>query len=142
MKSVVEELAALRALDVDALALRYETLFGRPPRARHREHLFRKCAYRVQELRLGGLSGTARKRLDELSSQIELVPPVPAKHGLAPGAVISREWRGQNITVTVLDDGRFDYAGTPYRSLSAIAKVVTGANWNGPAWFGIRERTR
>jgi hypothetical protein len=104
--------------------------------------LFRRLAFKIQEQRMGGLSGTARKRLDELASTIELIPPAPAKNGLAPGTVITREWRGTTVRVVVMDDGRFDYAGVAYRSLSAIANAVTGSRWNGRAWFGLTERKR
>ena len=148
MKSVAEELVELRALDAHALAARYEELFGRPPRTRHRENLYRKCAYRVQELRLGGLSATAKRRIEKLAAEVELpldTPPVATaslKRGLTPGTVISREWHGRVVEVRVLDDGRIEYAGAPHRSLSAIAKLVTGAHWNGPYFFGLKARKR
>jgi hypothetical protein len=148
VKSVAEELVELRALDAHALADRYEELFGLPPRTRHREHLYRKCAYRVQELRFGGLSATAKRRIEALAAQVELpldTPPVATatvKRAPTPGTVISREWHGQLVEARVLDDGRFEYAGVPYRSLSAIAQAVTGTHWNGPAWFGLKGRKR
>jgi hypothetical protein len=61
---------------------------------------------------------------------------------LTPGTVISREWHGQLVEARVLDDGRFELAGVPYRSLSAIAKLVTGTHWNGLLFFGLKGRKR
>jgi hypothetical protein len=148
VKSIAEELVELRALDAHALATRFEELFGRPPRTRHREHLYRKCAYRVQELRLGGLSATAKRRIEALAAQVELpldAPPIvtaTVKSAFTPGTVISREWHGQLIEARVLDDGRFEYAGVPHRSLSALAKAVTGTHWNGMLFFGLKARKR
>lgn len=147
MTPIATEIAALRELDVEALVGRYETLFGRPPRSKNREHLFRKIAHRMQEVRFGGLSNVARKRLAELAATIELptatIAPTPQpKRGLAPGSVISRDWHGRRIEITVLDDGRFEHDGVPYRSLSAVAKAVTGAHWNGRLFFGIAETKR
>jgi hypothetical protein len=73
------------------------------------------------------------------------MPPVATatvKQGLTPGTMISRDWHGQVVDVRVLDDGRFEYAGVPHRSLSAIAKLVTGTHWNGPYFFGLTGRKR
>src|SRR5439155_23324198 len=107
--------------------------FGRLPRTKNRNWLFRKCAWRVQELRFGGLSTTAKKRLAELEAGIELpvavaTSPSANRDGLAVGTEIAREWRGREIRVRVRDDG-YEHEGVVYRSLSAIANVVTGAHW-------------
>lgn len=145
MKTVTEEIADLRAMDAAALSERYEVLYGRPPRVRHREHLWRKCAWKLQEQRLGGLSGTARRKLDSLMSEIELPSQEPLRgvvkepDPLAPGATLQREWRNQHIEVRVLDRG-FEYDGVVYRSLSAIAERITGTHWNGKAFFGVTQR--
>ena len=142
MKTVTQELLALRAMDVASLHARYVELFGREPRSRHREHLYRKVAFKIQERAFGGLSAVARKRLDGLIAEIELPTAPPMRDGLAPGSVLSRVWHDRRNEVRVLDDGRFEFEGTSYRSLSAIAKAVTGTNWNGRAWFGLGRATK
>ena len=127
MKTVTQELLALRAMDVAALHARYVELFGREPRSRHREHLYRRLAYRIQERAFGGLSSVAKKRLDGLIAEIELPTAPPMRDGLAPGTVLTRVWHDRRIEVRVLDDGRFEFEGASYRSLSAIAGRVIDA---------------
>ena len=142
MKTVAAQLLALRAMDVASLHARYVELFGREPRSRHREHLYRKVAFRIQERAFGGLSAVAKKRLDGLMAEIELPTAPPMRDGLTHGTVLTRVWHDRRIEVRVLDDGRFEFEGASYRSLSAIAKAVTGTNWNGRAWFGLGRATK
>jgi hypothetical protein len=137
---VKAELEALRALDADALLDRYEALFGRSPRSTNREYVFRRVAWRMQELRFGGLSTVARRRLDELVAELDL-PKVPPKKAVKPGAVLTREWRGRSISVTVRDEG-VEFEGVMFKSLSAVAKHVTGAHWSGRLFFGLKGRSK
>jgi len=150
MSEMVDEIESLRALDRDALIARYRAEVGREPRQKNVAWLVRRLAWRVQERRLGGLSATARARLDELIAQIDLgvAAPVVAKGavaraekgaGPAVGTVLVREWRGRQIQVRVTDDG-FECDGAIHPSLSAVAKAVTGAHWNGKLFFGLTKR--
>lgn len=137
----MRELAELRDLDAHALAQRYETVFGRPPRSRHREWLFRKLAWRLQEARFGGLSATAKKCLDALVADIEIptAPPTNVNSdGVAIGTEITREWRGTTLVLRVSDDG-YEFGGKTYGSLSAAAKAATGSHWNGRAFWGVAK---
>jgi len=139
VRPIADELADLRALDAHALTERYVALFDRPPRSRHREWLFRKCAYRMQENRFGGLSVTAKARLAELVAEIEIPTAPPTNHnpdGLTIGTVIVRDWRGRELRLAVVDDG-YSFEGKVYGSLSAAAKAATGAHWNGRAFWGV-----
>ncbi len=141
MKSIPQVIQELRAMPAAELAARYEELFGRPPRTKNRQHLWRRCAWKEQERRLGGLSGAAKKRLDELASDLDL--PLGARRGQGGpvvGATLVREWRGREVRVRVLESG-FEHEGVTYRSLSAVAKAVTGAHWNGRLFFGLRTRS-
>jgi len=141
VKSIADELAELRALDATALAQRYVELFERPPRSMNREHLFRKCAFRVQEQRFGGLSATAKARLEQLVAQIEIPTAPPTNEnsdGLTVGSELVREWRGRELRLAVTDDG-YVFEGTTYGSLSAAAKAVTGAHWNGRMFWGVKR---
>ena len=141
MKPIADELAALRDLDAHELVVRYVELFGRMPRSRHREWLFRRCAFRAQEIRFGGLSTTAKARLAELVAEIELPTTPPTNEnsdGIAIGSEIVRVWRGQTLRLAVTDAG-YLFSGKVYRSLSAAAKAATGSHWNGPMfWKGPR----
>jgi hypothetical protein len=143
-KTLDAEVARLRGLDVVALRNRWHTVFGRqaPPHL-PRHLLFRVLAYRVQADQLGELDSESRRLLDSSES--------PEKAGqravdlgrrtaeLRPGTVLSREWNGHTHRVAVLADG-FAWNGKTYPSLSNVALAITGTRWNGPRFFGLREK--
>jgi hypothetical protein len=150
MKTIPEEIDALRAMDVASLVTRYEESFGRAPRVKNKAFLWKRCAWKIQEQRFGGLSTAAKNRLEELIAEIDLPFAERArtvtgrlakvKPSAPPaGTVITREWRNQRIEVRVLEHG-VEYKGVPYRSLSAVAHAITGTHWSGPAFFGLRNR--
>lgn len=142
------ELAELRGLAPAALAARFRTEFGREPRSKQPSWLLRRLAFRAQERRLGGLSEVARRRLESLIAEIEL--PLEQRDGVVtqrlgrprrrgdppPGTTLTRVWRDRTLVVRVLDSG-FDFDGTVYKSLSSVAKAVTGTHWNGRLFFGL-----
>lgn len=140
MNTIAQELAALRELDTTQLVVRYETAFGRPPRSRNREALFRRLAYDLQERRLGGLPKAARAKLEGLVAEIGLPTTTPSatRSGLAVGTVLTRVWRGRTLHLAVRDDG-FEVDGVLYGSLSAAATGVTGTKWNGRAFWGVER---
>ena len=148
-KTAKDEIAKLRALDVPALVTRFEELHGKSPRSKHRAWLLRRCAHQIQVAHCGGLSEVARERLAELMSAIELATEEPrAKSGslkrshpgvIAAGTTLTRAWRGKSIVVRALESG-FEYDGAIYKSLSAVAKAVTGSHWNGRLFFGLATR--
>jgi hypothetical protein len=147
MKSVAEEIADLRALGVPELVERYIELHGRLPHCEQPTWLFRKCAWRLQEIRLGGLSETARARLEQLIAEIDLDLGAerkqikPARNGATLGTTVARIWKGREIRATSVEGG-WEHEGVVYRSLSAIATAVTGSHWNGKLFFGLTRRTR
>jgi hypothetical protein len=153
MMGIADEIEALRRLGVPELVARYEELFGKPPRVKNREHLWKRCAWKLQEARFGGLSAVAKERLESLISQLDLpateaqrtvsgVLVRPPKPGMSlPGTTIVREWRGQRIEVRVLEKG-YEWNGVAYRSLSAVARAATGCRWNGKLFFGLTARRR
>src|SRR2546421_3429286 len=125
--AIEAEIAHLRSLALDALRRRWRAMFGRtPPAALTKDLLGRMIAWRLQEQAFGGLDRESLKFLDDL-----------ARHGssprrrLKPGTVLVRDYQGQRHTVTVAHDG-FDWRGTIYPSLSAIARAITGTAWSGP----------
>src|SRR5437660_8616621 len=133
--AIEAEIAHLRSLALDALRRRWRAMFGRtPPAALSKDLLGRMIAWRMQEQAFGGLDRDSLKFLDGL-----------ARHGgsprrqLKPGTVLVRDYQGQRHTVTVAADG-FDWQGTTYASLSAIARAITGTAWSGPRFFALARR--
>jgi hypothetical protein len=145
--SLEAEIARLRGLEVKMLRARWRTSFGRnaPPHlARHL--LFAMLAYRLQAEVVGDLDAeTVRflERIDLTPSKQAAVPIAQAfqwrRRDLSPGTVLTREWGGQHHRVMVLDGG-FAWQGRSYSSLSEIAKAITGTKWNGPRFFGLRDK--
>jgi hypothetical protein len=149
------EIAALDGLSVAELRDRYRALFGEESHSRNRRYLVRRCAWGIQAREFGGLSEAARERALSIArlSDVRRTPPPEGKTRRVPvdsrpdpklpppGTVLIRPYKGRELRVVVLDDG-FEYDGAVYRSLSAVAKAVTGTHCSGPAWFGLVERKR
>jgi histone H3/H4 len=127
-------------MDRQTLQSLWQKLFNRPPSAQlRREVMIPFLAYRIQEIAYGGLKESIERRLREVaeSSNREVKPTIRSKSGTR----YVREHNGKLHEVTVLDEG-FEYEGSTYRSLTEIAKVITGAKWSGPAFFGLKRRAR
>ena len=143
--SVVAQLAALRKMSVVELKQKWETLFGTPAPNNSRSYLEVRLGNRIQELMLGGLSRDTRRVLDLLVKELEgkntrkAIMTDPRKP--VPGTRLLREWDGAEHSVTVLRDG-FDWHGRKFKSLSAVARAITGTQWNGYRFFGLREAGR
>ncbi len=145
---ILAQLAELDDLPTQELKSRWKTLYGSEPPRFNRQFLIKRLAHRIQELAHGGLDDGARRRMnrlldaegyDELGVKSR---PKTGKPGdtLLPGTLLVREWNGERHEVIVLEDGGFAYRGMPYRSLSAVARAITGTQWNGPAFFGLRGK--
>jgi hypothetical protein len=153
MDSVWTEIEQLRQAPIAQVRARYRELFQEEPRSKHREHLVRRLAWRLQAVSQGGLSEAALRRAAEIANDadIRVLAPPEFPNGRAharwdrriprPGTLLQREYRGDTIAVTVLADG-FEYQGRHYGSLSAIATEVSGTRWNGLAFFGLTRRRR
>ena len=148
MKNIPQEIAALRAMAVPELVKRYEDVYGKPPRVKHRDWLWRRIAWKIQEQRFGGLSEVAKRRLDELIAELELPMGqrtvngkiARSRPGNPPrGTTLTRLWKGQEIRATAVEGG-WEYNGVVHRSLSAVANAVTGSHWNGRLFFGLTKR--
>lgn len=131
---ITQEVRALEALDLHGLRDQWRRRYGEPPKMRSRELLARLLAWRIQADAFGGLDAAT---LRMLTSEI---PPKP-KPALAPGTRLMREWQGVRHEVDVLEQG-FRYAGADFRSLSQIARAITGTRWNGLRFFGLREQPK
>ena len=138
--STLSEIATLPQKSPQELNLLWRKLFNADPPQAGKDYLVRRLAYRVQELSHGGVSSAAATILDGLK-QGKLLPgkqPKPEDVAPAPGARLIREWQGVEHVVSVLDSG-FEYNGCKYRSLSSVAKAITGTHWSGPLFFGLRK---
>ncbi len=156
---VTRQLAEIRDMTVGQLRDKYREVFDEPTRSRNKVYLRKKVAWRIQELAEGGLSDRARSLLEELAAGAPLrwrggsrrrgaasatapgVAPQRDPRLPAPGSVLSRRYQGDECRVTVLQEG-FEYRGERYRSLSKIAREITGTNWNGFLFFALERRTR
>jgi len=106
-----------------------------------RELLVTAIAWHLQARQHGGLTPAVQRKLERLAAAIdrgEPVRPLTETDRLRLGATLERAWRGETHSITVLADG-FAYRGQRYRSLSQIARLITGTRWNGPAFFGLRQ---
>lgn len=160
---VMQQIVGLRTATVRKLRERYKEVFGEESRSNHKEFLFRRIAWRLQALADGDLSERARQRALEIAQdadlricgpkhlsqadgamQLSTIGPRGVRHDgrlPAPGTVLVREFKNRRIAAQVLDHG-FQYEDRFYKSLSAIAREVTGTQWNGYSFFGLPGRPR
>ena len=155
-----KQIAVLRQMTVRELREKYEEVFGEPTRAGNKDFLFKRIAWRLQSLVEGDLSERARRRAAEIARDADIRTTIPRPPKVSPGAerrtvtapaphiadervpppgtVLTRGYRNRAYDVTVLTNG-FEYDGQVYRSLSAVAKVITGSHWNGLLFFKIAK---
>ena len=158
--SMIARIATLRRLTVGELREEYLKAFGEETKSRNRDWIFRQVAWQIQALAEGGLSERAKRRAAELARESDVRPrsrqlltpgqppaaaprivqvgPVRDLTGPLPGTVLCRDYKDRNVVVRVMEDG-FEWDGRVFASLSAVAKAVTGAHWNGHLFFGLRK---
>jgi len=147
----MSEIMALKNASADVLIKRYKELYGEDAASNHRLYLWRKVAYKLQEHEYGSLSAKAKSRLNALIEEYDpinnkaLRPDRPHsclpastkdKRLPIPGTVITKEYKDTKYRVKILEKG-FEYNGKIYKTLSAIAKEITGAHWNGYLFFNL-----
>ena len=139
-ETVAARLAQLPYLPMENLWALWDQHFDRRPGHHHRTWLESRLAYKIQEEAFGAMSSSLKRRLEKIGETGE-VPNQKrrAENQLAPGATLIREYNGMPHHVKVLDDGRFEYLTRTYKSLSGVAKAITGTAWSGPAFFGLRQ---
>ena len=143
---VLAQLAGLKTMPVGALKQKWRDLFEREPPPYNRRFLENRLAYRIQELAYGGLTPETIERLEAIADELEGKTPkrrsMLVKHRPIAGTRLIREWQGVEHCVTVREDD-FEYQGRPYKSLSSIARLITGTRWNGWVFFGLKnQRTK
>ena len=136
------EIGGLRDLDLAILRRRWRVVFGKKaPEHLPRSLLVRVLAYRIQARALGDLDRETVRLLDRLAKEKDAPATFPERATIKPGTLLVREWEGTLQRVMVLEEG-FAWNGATYRSLSELARAITGTNWNGPRFFGLRDRKR
>ncbi len=158
--NIAKEVAALGRLTVKDLRTKHVEVFGEATRSGNKDWLSKRIAWRIQANASGDLSDRARRRADELANDADLRTTAPkvnhndvqaaitTKSAVAfdhdsrlpmPGAILRRPYKGREVIVRVLPRG-FEYEGEVYRTLSAVARAVTGTHWNGYHFFGLSPK--
>jgi hypothetical protein len=158
-ETLLSQIMALKRMPTKELQKRYEDLFnGKKASSNNKIYLWRRIAYRIQQLECGGISEKAQGRIKEIVKEFDPVnnkalrsacyskekfQALKGKHSSLkdkrlpiPGTIVRKEYKGNHIQVEVLENG-FEYKGNKYKSLSAIAKEITGAHWNGYVFFNL-----
>ncbi len=141
-EGLTEKLAALADLDAVGLRAEWRRLYrSHPPRHIRRDLLVLAIAWKLQEKVYGGLTAAQKRRLAGITEELKKGGDLSAGPAirLKPGLRLVREWRGETHDVLVLEDG-FEWNGKRRRSLSAIAREITGTRWSGPLFFGLKPR--
>jgi hypothetical protein len=142
---VLARLVALKTTPTPQLKEQWRQLFEGEPPAFNRRYLESRLAYRIQELAYGGLKPDTVRRLEKLGEELDGgrvdVRKRPANDRPISGTRLIRDYQGIEHCVTVRDND-FEYQGRPYKSLSAIARAITGTQWNGVVFFGLRSSGR
>lgn len=132
--NVISELAAIAKMDTPALHTKWRELYQTDPPAVTKAILVARLSYRVQELFHGGMSREAKAKLERLIKKDKPKRYQRAVNKAPVGTKLIRPYKGIDHEVLVTETG-FEYQGRPYRSLSAIAREITGTRWNGPKFF-------
>jgi hypothetical protein len=138
--SVAAQVVALSTLPIADLWALWDQHYPRRPENPNRSYLQSRVAYKLQEAAFGGLSPDTQRQLVNIGirhSKIKGRQKSREIH-LAPGTVLVREWGERDHKVTVTAQGTFDYEGKSFKSLSSVARQISGTHWSGPLFFGLR----
>lgn len=138
--NVEVEVSRLSTMAIGELRSRWVATFkSNPPKAFGPDLLRRALAQKLQEDAYGGLPAATQKLLNQLMAQsAKSNGKIVIPRRIKPGAILVREWKGKTHRIAVLKEG-FAFEGKPYSSLSEVARLITGARWNGPRFFGLRN---
>jgi len=154
--NITTELRRLQGLSVNQLRAEFERVSGEAARSFNRVFLIKRIAWRLQATEQGGLSDRARELAMKLAREADLrvrppdelhrafaamsIEPPRGRELPPPGSIITRVYKGRRVEVRVASDGTFEWHGQSFGSLSAVAKAITGADWNGRLFFGLSKR--
>ena len=137
--SVAARIAELASMPMSELWTVWDRYFQDRPQYPNRTHVESRIAYKMQEKAFGGLASETKKRLEAIGakhSQIKLRAK-PREFDFAPGTILLREWGEREHRVMVTAEGLFEHEGKTFKSLTAVARHITGAHWSGPLFFGL-----
>jgi len=137
--SVAAQLAALPNLPMKDLWALWDAHFPRRPGTWNRDYVASRVAYKIQEVAHGGVDTDIRRRLVRLGESQSAFGKRRSEVYLMPGTVLLREYESSEYRVTVTPEGLYDLNGKVFKSLSAVARHITGVNWSGPAFFGVKQ---
>ncbi|MCI0408344.1 MAG: DUF2924 domain-containing protein [Acidobacteria bacterium] len=154
-ESMAARIAKLQQMTTAELRAEWRRVMGEEPRSYNKAWLWKRLAWAIQAREYGGLSARAQARLEELLPFAEIWMPLGKRafpssepsspsnghDRLSPGTVITRPYKGRTLVVTVREDG-FEHDGAVYRSLTAVARAVTGSHWNGRHFFGLKSKRK
>jgi|SRR5574344_1310555 hypothetical protein len=140
--AIIRQLSMFQLMGLPALREKFKELYGFETGCTKVDSLRRRLAFRVQELHFGGLTEREEQKMEDsikndpviLGSKIAEKKPKPLLHGTR----LVRIWKGKKYEVTLCDEGKFEYNGIFFKSLSAVAKAITGTHWNGKTFFGVK----
>lgn len=137
--SVAARISGLSCLPMEGLWTLWDRYFTRRPDYPNRTHVESRIAYKLQEDAFGGLSPETKQRLEAIGATHSKIKrrAKPREFNFAPGTVLLREWGEREHKVTVSATGLFEYEGRPFKSLTAVARHITGAHQSGPLFFGM-----
>ena len=135
--SVAAQLAALPTMPMKDLWALWDAHFPRRPGTWNRDYVASRVAYKIQEAAHGGVDPDIRRRLVRLGESQSVFGKRRSEVHLMPGTVLLREYESNEYRVTVTPEGFYDLNGKVFKSLSAVARHITGVNWSGPRFFGV-----
>ena len=147
-RSVLRQLATLNAMTLEQLREKWLDLYGSDPPPYKKQFLIKRLAYRIQELYYGGLSEGAKAHLSQVAQEdpmarvdVGVSEKRQSKNGILPGTRFVRIWKDRRYEVLAQENG-FEYDGRIFRSLSAVAREITGTRWNGRLFFGLKKNNQ
>ncbi len=138
---ITEQIAELSTQKMSELWTLWDRYFPHRPSHPNRKFIESRLAYKLQEMTYGALPETTRAMLADYGERLSAIKSGSAPtHAVLPGTTLLRDFAGHQYKVTVLPDGLYEFDGKNYKSLSAIAKLITGTQWSGPAFFGLKGK--
>ena len=136
------QMSALQHMNMHEIWALWDSYFPNRPAHPNRMHLESRLKYKLQERVLGGLPPNIIEMLADHGEKFSKIKSGHrAKHDALPGTILHRIFDGEQYTVLVLADGRYEFEGKTYKSLSSIAKLITGTQWSGPVFFGLKGKS-
>ncbi len=136
-KTITQEIQELQHMALPELQAKFREVYGYQPIMNKPQTLRKRLAFRIQELYYGGLTSAEHEVLNGIADGRK-TPGNNEQKVMMPGTILTRIWKGKVYETTVMQDGKYEYAGQIFRSLSRVARAITGTSWNGKIFFGVK----